>query len=360
MAVATRRVPFDENKHPRGRHGQFVDVVGRMTDIGATWDGDGKAWLVPVDREADLELLLADLGLVGGLSGGLNDRGNPGPPDVPDRSNEDAVVTPFDNQTIDVTPEQRDALNAYVDESFDMNRRLRLGEPLPHQEEDAGLIDAVIDSVTTPRPVVAYRAVSAYDINEFVGFYGLEPGVELRDAAFSSATLDRAVAASFAAEDEFNFAPGFIIEIDVPQGTNAAYLPALGLSGNQDELLFGRNHPLVVTAIDTNTNTIRVKAGEQRASTAGVSNLKTSPTNERVSDLGDLTNFAAPPGRRAGALGRKGREALAPGTGVWYYTRGQWRDATWVGADGIMGAVIEIDGTRVELSNASAVAIRTT
>jgi hypothetical protein len=65
MAVATR-VPFDENKHPRGRHGQFIDVVGRMTAMGGTWDEDSRTWSVPEDQETVLGQLLVDLGLVEG------------------------------------------------------------------------------------------------------------------------------------------------------------------------------------------------------------------------------------------------------------------------------------------------------
>jgi DNA topoisomerase IB len=59
--------PAFEALHPRDKTGrdagEFVDVVGRMTSLGGEWDAPRGAWLVPKANRADLDALLADIGV---------------------------------------------------------------------------------------------------------------------------------------------------------------------------------------------------------------------------------------------------------------------------------------------------------
>lgn len=62
MAVG-RHVPFDRNKHPRGRGGRFIDVPGRMKALGGVWNDKKRTWTVPREQREGLAELLRDLGL---------------------------------------------------------------------------------------------------------------------------------------------------------------------------------------------------------------------------------------------------------------------------------------------------------
>jgi DNA topoisomerase-1 len=58
--------PAFEARHPRDRsgrdRGQFIDVIGLMNGLGAHFDSDQGAWMVPKDRSEDLKQAQKDMG----------------------------------------------------------------------------------------------------------------------------------------------------------------------------------------------------------------------------------------------------------------------------------------------------------
>jgi DNA topoisomerase-1 len=65
--VFVPRNPAFEAKHPRDRsgndRGQFIDVPGVMNGLGAHFDAERGAWMVPVERSEDLKQMSRDTGL---------------------------------------------------------------------------------------------------------------------------------------------------------------------------------------------------------------------------------------------------------------------------------------------------------
>ncbi len=124
---------------------------------------------------------------------------------------------------------QAKALDIYRGVGYrDMNSKLRAGKAPTKQMRS---IDQAIEAHPLTESVVAYRGAGD-------NFPTLEEGTEFTDAGFSSISPDIATADNFARGDS----PAFI-NIDVPQGTGAAFLGA----GPESELLLGRDTKFRVT-----------------------------------------------------------------------------------------------------------------
>lgn len=144
------------------------------------------------------------------------------------------------------------ALRRYqaMDRTYELVNRLLRGEPGADElsdEQDAAVRDIVrhlnrtLNRWRTPEPIRAYRGLRSR-----VGFDTVAD-VPLVTRSFLSTTIVRDVALS-----EFTIPPGpggpALLEIDVPAGTPAVWVPPLGdpALAYQGELLLPRRLPLMV------------------------------------------------------------------------------------------------------------------
>ena len=138
------------------------------------------------------------------------------------------------------------------DRTYELVNRLLRGDPGADElsdEQDAAVRDIVrrlnqlLNRWRTPEPIRAYRGLRSRVGLDIVG------DVPLVTRSFLSTTIVRGVAVS-----EFTVPPGpggpAILEIDVPAGTPAVWVPPLGdpALAYQGELLLPRRLPLMVRA----------------------------------------------------------------------------------------------------------------
>lgn len=130
------------------------------------------------------------------------------------------------------TEAQQAALRTYSSwEYHDINRALRAGQvSAPRQAQ----IDEIRSTMRpTPQPVVAYRRASGRDfgLGEYAKTAEIQAvvGQRFRQPGFMSSTLDESVLAGHPAVVH--------MEIEVPEGTPAAWLHNVGLDHDQELLL---------------------------------------------------------------------------------------------------------------------------
>jgi hypothetical protein len=141
------------------------------------------------------------------------------------------------------TPEERDALHGYGDNTFiKVNGELRNGYASNGTKKLTKKIDACIQKNPTKPPRVVYRGLAGSVVGH------LEVGDTFRDPAYFSTSRKRDTAEHFSNESP----DGKILIIQVPQGARAADLELLRGDEDQAESLFPRNTAIKVVKIKGN------------------------------------------------------------------------------------------------------------
>lgn len=165
----------------------------------------------------------------------------------------------------DLTKAEREAIDFYAGDGFDeINHRLRKGTYSPdslisadEQQSSISAIDTALTKTSLPAPVVVYRGASK---SAFTG--QPSPGDIVTDNGFMSTSLDPRTARKFhTIAENRNAGSGYLMRIEVPQGTNAAYLDVLQDEGSlswESEILLPRNTTMVVKSVSTSSDGIRV------------------------------------------------------------------------------------------------------
>jgi SPP1 gp7 family putative phage head morphogenesis protein len=164
--------------------------------------------------------------------------------------------------TRDLTPGYR-GLEEYKSYGYGkINQYLRTGHGAQHlgidQTKDyIKAIDKVMQVAPgLPEPIITYRGVGKFatpEINELFGSF--KPGDIWIDKGYSSTSLDKGYVK--------DFANGWLVEIENPQGTKGVMIDALkGLEGHpniESEWLLPRNTQFEVIETDPTTRTMKVR-----------------------------------------------------------------------------------------------------
>jgi hypothetical protein len=116
------------------------------------------------------------------------------------------------------------------------------------EQRDVANIALAIDGSPLPEDLVMWRGASELPV-------GFRPGATFYDQAFTSASLSRDVAQSFAGD-------GYTVRIEAPAGTKALYAGSMdATSHDETEMLLGRAQPFTVQSIDEASKVVSVRAG---------------------------------------------------------------------------------------------------
>lgn len=221
---------FNPELHPRDERGKFVDTGGtspqRVDEVTA---GGQKVF-------NDYGSVSRDFMWYGGSSRVA----------LPDKA-----VSYVQDDYGPLTDEQIGAISEYQSQDMyrEVNGALRRDEPLSAELADLrDQLDSVFedDRIYLEEDVVVFRG-AAIDTSE------IKQGDVYQDKGYLSTSADPAVAVRFSST---------VVAITVPKGYPAAYLPALGMSG-EAELLLPRDTNIVIDEVKGSAVTARVILEEE-------------------------------------------------------------------------------------------------
>lgn len=138
-----------------------------------------------------------------------------------------------------VTPRERDEFRDYTGQRYDfMNLLLRYPKEARRRlskatveslEKSNALLAAALERGRTAEGGVAYRGIKDFRKLGVAARSDIKPGDSISDAGFASLSLDRDVAAKFAARGG---PTGIVLEVRMPSGSTGGYLNAEDASGS--------------------------------------------------------------------------------------------------------------------------------
>lgn len=146
------------------------------------------------------------------------------------------MVQRFTQWKSKVTPQEREAVFDYAGSVYsDLNERLRKQQALtPEQETMVADIDsAMVKAPKLDASTTVYRALTLPK--------GVEVGDTFDDAAYVSTSLDKGTAEWFRDQHSFESDAMQVVEVELPEGLQGAYVDALAGRKNEQELLLPKS-----------------------------------------------------------------------------------------------------------------------
>lgn len=145
-----------------------------------------------------------------------------------------------------LSPEERKALRDYGQEAHaEVNGALRSGgTPSTDVASDIANLDSALRRAVVPEDVAVYRRMSSPELTALFHSFDFQ-GAQIQDDGFTSTTADKDILGELDLEHlqgdhDFMTNLPIVAQINVPAGTNGAYLGSLSSAPEEQELLLAR------------------------------------------------------------------------------------------------------------------------